>query len=283
MKQSKMIKDRTIQFGSNKNFFIGTLKQPFYVPVRSVWPFVTAWSLFFTMFSAVFYMHGNRLGVCIFSTTTYALFGSILCWMEELFYEMFEGRNTLIVRQNIRIGWSLFILSEAMLFFGFFWAFFHSSLSPAMEIGFVWPPKGIEVFNPWEVPLANTVILLSSGAFATWAHYMIAVSIRQAQLGLWSAICLGAIFTLFQIAEYSSAAFAIVDGIYGSLFYMITGFHGFHVLIGTVFLYVCVRNTYYGLLDSSSVFLDLAIWYWHFVDIIWLFVFAFIYCWGSGF
>lgn len=283
MRRSLLFLNRVARLRNKKVIFVGSYKQPFYVPVKSVWPFVTSWSLFLTMFTTVCYMHAYTFGVCALPITTFMLLISIMSWINEMFFEMFEGRNTHSVRQNARIGWSLFILSEAMLFFGFFWAFFHSSLSPAMEIGFVWPPKGIEVFNPWEVPLANTVILLSSGAFATWAHYMITASVRQAQLGLWCAIGLGCVFTLFQIAEYSSAAFAIVDGIYGSLFYMITGFHGFHVLVGTIFLYFCVQNSYRGLVDSTSVFLDLAIWYWHFVDIIWLFVFAFIYCWGSGF
>jgi heme/copper-type cytochrome/quinol oxidase subunit 3 len=283
MKELKMFKKRYKVLKNGKKIFVGNFCHPFYIPNKSIWPFVTAWSLFGFMFTTVYYLHGNKCGICVSSMAFYGLLVSIACWMNELTMEIFEGRNTSYVCQNIRIGWSLFILSEAMLFFGFFWAFFHSSLSPAMEIGFVWPPKGIEVFNPWEIPLANTVILLSSGAFATRAHYLVSVSMRQTQIDLWGAIILGAIFTLFQIIEYSTAAFSISDGIYGSLFYMITGFHGFHVLVGTVFLYTCVRRTYSGLVDANSVFLDLAIWYWHFVDIIWLLVFSFIYCWGSGF
>jgi heme/copper-type cytochrome/quinol oxidase subunit 3 len=283
MKELSIYLNRYYTLKNGKKVFIGTFKHPFYMPKYSVWPFVTAWNLFSFAFSGIYHLHGQPYGPCISSTMFYILVYGIFCWTHELEQESYEGRNTSYVRHNLRVGWSLFILSEVMFFFALFWAFFHSSLSPAMEIGFVWPPKGIIVFRPWEIPLANTVILLSSGAFATWAHYSVSVSSAELQLGLRFAIILGALFTYFQAKEYQTAGFSITDGIYGSLFYIITGFHGLHVFIGTVFLYNCLRKSYQGFITSSSVLVDLFVWYWHFVDVVWLFVYVFIYWWGSGF
>lgn len=283
MKKLAMYANRYYKLRNGEEVFVGTFRHPFYVPKHSVWPFVTAWNLFGLAFSGIYFLHGYPFGPCIFSTMFYALLFGIYCWTYELELECYDGRNTSYVRQNLRLGWMLFILSEVMFFVGFFWAFFHSSLSPAMEIGFVWPPKGIQVFNPWEIPLANTVILLSSGAFATWAHYSLSVSLHQLQIGIRMAVILGSLFTYFQYNEYSTAAFSIKDGIYGSLFYMITGFHGFHVIVGTILLYMCLRKSYQGFITESTVLVDLFVWYWHFVDIVWLFVFSFIYYWGGGF
>ena len=152
----------------------------------------------------------------------------------------FEGWHTNIVQLGMRYGMVLFITSEVMFFFAFFWAFFHSSMAPTVEIGTVWPPKGIEVLSAWEVPLLNTVILLTSGFSCTWAHHAIVVgSRRDAILGLLITLILAVAFTGFQVFEYTSASFGISDGVYGSTFYMATGFHGFHVFIGTCFLTVC--------------------------------------------
>jgi len=177
----------------------------------------------------------------------------------------------------------LFIASEVMFFLAFFWAFFHSSLAPTVEIGAVWPPKGIQVLNPWEIPFLNTLILLSSGAAVTWAHHAILAGYRkQAIYSLCVTILLAILFTAFQGYEYLSAPFTISSGIYGSTFYMATGFHGAHVLIGTTFLTVClIREIHFHFTKNHHFGFEAAAWYWHFVDIVWLFLFVSIYYWGS--
>jgi len=165
----------------------------------------------------------------------------------------------------------------------FFWAFFHSSLSPTIDIGSVWPPKGIEVLDPWGVPFLNTLILLTSGASVTWAHHAIlAGKEKQGIYALISTVLLAAIFTGFQAIEYTEAGFTISDSIYGSCFYLATGFHGFHVFIGTVFLSVClIRLSKHHFTTKHHFGFEAAAWYWHFVDVVWLFLFVTIYWWGG--
>ena len=182
------------------------------------------------------------------------------------------------------MGMILFIVSEAMLFFAFFWAFFHSSLNPTPELGAVWPPKGIEALNPFHVPLLNTFVLLNSGAFVTWAHYSLLAGYRKQTINsLLFTIILALFFTCLQAVEYTQASFNISDSVYGSVFYMTTGLHGSHVLIGTIFLLVClVRLVQHHFTKKHHIGLENAIWYWHFVDVVWIFVYLFIYWWGYG-
>jgi cytochrome c oxidase subunit 3 len=171
-----------------------------------------------------------------------------------------------------------------MLFFAFFWAFFHSSLNPTLEIGSVWPPIGIIPMDPWGIPLLNTIILLTSGAAVTWAHYSLLAGERNEVIyALGHTIALAVIFTLCQLYEYINAPFTISDGVYGSTFYMTTGLHGFHVLVGTIFLAVClVRHYFYHFTKEQHVGFECAIWYWHFVDVVWIFLFLSIYWWGGS-
>jgi cytochrome c oxidase subunit 3 len=178
----------------------------------------------------------------------------------------------------------LFIVSEVMFFFAFFWAFFHSSLAPSIEIGSMWPPKGISVLNPWDIPFLNTIILLSSGASVTWAHHAILAGQRmQGVYSLVVTILLASVFTSLQVMEYMEAPFTISDGIYGSTFYMATGFHGFHVFVGTLFLGVCLVRLYKHHFTQNHHFgFEAAAWYWHFVDVVWLFLFVSIYWWGGA-
>jgi cytochrome c oxidase subunit 3 len=170
-----------------------------------------------------------------------------------------------------------------MFFFSFFWAFFHSSLSPVFSIGGVWPPVGIEPINPWGVPFLNTLILLCSGFTLTWAHHaLFAGGKKQALTALAYTLILAVIFTSLQVFEYQTAPFSISDGIYGSVFYITTGFHGFHVFIGTVFLVVCgLRLLKNHFSRTHHIGFDAAVWYWHFVDVVWLFLFVCVYWWGS--
>jgi heme/copper-type cytochrome/quinol oxidase subunit 3 len=177
----------------------------------------------------------------------------------------------------------LFIASEVMFFFAFFWAFFHSSLNPSIGIGCQWPPKGIETLDPWSLPLLNTFILLSSGATVTWAHHAIIYgSFSNAILALGVTVGLGLIFSVVQAYEYLEASYGLTDSVFGSTFYMLTGFHGFHVFVGTLFLLVCLIRLNSGhFTRTHHVGFEAAAWYWHFVDVIWIFVFLFIYVWGG--
>ena len=178
----------------------------------------------------------------------------------------------------------MFITSEVMFFLAWFWTFFKHALYPMEAVGGVWPPTGIETFDPWHLPLINTLILLCSGAAATWAHHAIVHENDRKGLvnGLILTVFLGFIFTCFQAYEYLHATFTIDGNIYGSTFYMATGFHGFHVIVGTIFLAVCLFRCMKGHSNSEHHFgFEAAAWYWHFVDVVWLFLFAAIYIWGS--
>lgn len=205
-------------------------------------------------------------------------------WFTDIITEAtFEGHHTAKVQQGLRYGRLLFIVSEIRFFFGFFLAFFHSSLAPAVAIGCVWPPKGIEVIQPFELPFLNTLILLSSGVSITWAHRAIYAADRnQTIIALTITILLGSIFTGCQYFEYYNAPFSINDGIYASIFYMTTGFHGFHVLVGTIFLLVSLwRQRNYHFTRQHHFGFEAAAWYWHFVDVVWIFLFTTLYWWGS--
>jgi cytochrome c oxidase subunit 3 len=212
-----------------------------------------------------------------------ALLFAVSRWFMDIVIEAtFQGFHTMKVQQGLRYGMILFIVSEVMFFLSFFWAFFHSSLSPSIWIGCVWPPLGIETIYPWGLPLLNTIILVSSGIGVTYAHRSILCGDRNGVInGLSYAIFLGVLFTLIQLYEYNTASFNINDSIYGSLFYVLTGFHGLHVIFGTVFLFVTlIRHFKYHLLVEHHFGLEASIWYWHFVDVVWLFVFTFLYWWS---
>lgn len=211
------------------------------------------------------------------------IFTMIVWWRDVIRESTYQGYHTLIVRQGLKYGIILFIVSEVCLFFSFFWAFFHSSLAPGVEIGGIWPPEGIESLNVFSVPLLNTVILLSSGATVTWAHYGIISGRREEALkSLGLTVVLGIVFTLLQGMEYYEASFAISDSVYGSTFFITTGAHGGHVLIGSTFLLVCwYRLIKYQLTLHHHIGFEAAVWYWHFVDVVWLFLFVFMYWWGS--
>jgi len=261
-----------------------TQKHPFHLVDSSPWPLVASLGALFITFGGVMYMHLYKNGLFLFFIGLLVLIYVMYCWWRDIVREgSFEGQHTQIVQHGLRMGMILFIISEIMFFFAFFWAFFHSSLSPVPAIGGVWPPMGIEILNPWEIPLLNTILLLSSGATVTWAHHAIVAGDRkQSILGLISTIIFAIIFTCFQVVEYLNAKFFISDSVYGSTFYLTTGFHGFHVFIGTCFLIVCLIRLYNHHFTREHHFgFEAAAWYWHFVDVVWLFLFITIYWWGS--
>lgn len=250
----------------------------------SPWPFVGSMACLMTTLGGVMYMHSVIGGAgVLFSGIVMIMVTMILWWRDIIREATFQGHHTHVVQKGLRYGMILFIISEVFFFVAFFWAFFHSSLAPSVELGAVWPPKGIEVLNPWGVPLLNTVILLSSGATVTWAHHSIISGNRyEAVMGLTLTIVLALIFTALQGLEYYEAPFTIADGIYGSTFFIATGFHGLHVIIGTIFLTVClVRLIKYHFTKHHHFGFEAAAWYFHFVDVVWLFLFVSIYWWGA--
>jgi cytochrome c oxidase subunit 3 len=204
-------------------------------------------------------------------------------WRDVIREATFEEQHTFAVQRGLRFGMLLFIVSEIMFFFAFFWAFFHSSLAPVFNIGGSWPPKEIDPIITLGVPLTNTFFLLSSGATVTWAHHAIIVRAkRQAIIALIFTLILAVLFTSLQVLEYVESSFSISDSIFGSCFFMATGFHGFHVFIGTLSLFVSLVRIVVNHFTSTHHFgFESAAWYWHFVDVVWLFLFISVYWWGG--
>jgi cytochrome c oxidase subunit 3 len=208
-------------------------------------------------------------------------------WRDVLKESRTAGLHTPVVRLGLRYGMTLFITSEVMFFVGFFWAYFHFALYPAHVSGAehaVWPPAGIQTFDPFHLPLLNTMILLLSGTAITWAHHaLLHGDRRHLVMGLGFTILLGLSFTTFQALEYSEAPFKFTGGVYPSVFFLATGFHGFHVIVGTIFLIVCWYRARASQFSEQRHFgFEAAAWYWHFVDVVWLFLFVAIYVWGAS-
>lgn len=259
-------------------------RHPFHLVDPSPWPITAAIAAFSCALGGVMYMHAYNNGEYLLFSGFFLLLFTMFSWWRDVTREAtFSGHHTGAVQKGLRYGVILFIISEVLFFFAFFWAFFHSSLAPSIDIGSMWPPKGIVVFSPWEVPFLNTIILLLSGCSVTWAHHSIVAGYKkQATVSLIVTIVLAAIFTGFQGFEYSVANFTLSDGVYGSTFYMATGFHGFHVFIGTIFLSICFFRLIKSHLTQQHHFgFEAAAWYWHFVDVVWLFLFISIYWWGG--
>lgn len=208
---------------------------------------------------------------------------TIVQWWRDITREgTYQGLHTSRVVIGLQWGIILFITSEVLFFFSFFWAFFHRRLAPTIELGSTWPPAGIQPFNPFQIPLLNTAILLASGATVTWSHHSLLESNHsQALQRLTLTVLLGFYFTALQTLEYYEAPFTIADSVYGSTFFVATGFHGLHVIIGSSFLLVCLYRIYICHFSRNHHFgFEAAAWYWHFVDVVWLFLYFSIYWWG---
>jgi cytochrome c oxidase subunit 3 len=257
---------------------------PFHLVSPSPWPLFTCIALLTLTTTGVLTMHGFSNGGYFLLLGFLSLIGSMSFWFRDVISEgTYLGNHTLAVQRGLNLGVALFIVSEALFFLAIFWAFFHSALSPTVELGAQWPPMGIEAINPFELPLLNTVILLSSGVTVTYAHHSLIQGNRAGVLyGLIATLVLAVVFTVFQGIEYSVSSFTISDGAFGTCFYFGTGFHGLHVIIGTAFLAVGFwRILAYQSTDSHHLGFESAILYWHFVDVVWLFLFISIYYWGS--
>lgn len=249
----------------------------------SPWPLMAAIGAFSLTSGLVLYMHNYMNGLTVFQFGIFLIIFVMYTWWRDVIREAtFEEQHNISVQRGLRLGMILFIVSEVMFFFAFFWAFFHSSLSPVYNIGGVWPPEAISTIGASGIPLTNTVFLLSSGATVTWAHHAIrARAKKHTIIGLILTIALATLFTFLQGYEYLNAPFNISDSVFGSCFYMTTGFHGFHVFIGTCCLIVSLFRVVFNHFTSTHHFgFESAIWYWHFVDVVWLFLFVMVYWWG---
>lgn len=289
-------------------------KHPYHLVDPSPWPFVGSMAAFVLTFAVVLKLHPSMLGAGIENFVNFMgwwiiapgmllVLYTMLRWWLDVVHEAEVGKHhTPVVQIGLRYGMALFIASEVMFFAAFFWAFFDNSLfatDPQQfvrydAIGGIWPPKGTKVFDPWDLPLLNTMILLLSGVTVTWAHHALREGHRKDVLqALGITVFLGLCFTALQAVEYSEAPFSFAmlltegklteGGTYSSTFYMATGFHGFHVMVGTIFLAVCWLRVRKGQFTPTHHFgFEAAAWYWHFVDVVWLFLFFAVYIWGSA-
>jgi len=256
----------------------------FHIVDSSPWPLVASLGALFLTLAGLVWFH-LRQGMPLLISAIFIVYVSAL-WFRDVVREgTYEGHHTKKVQTSLRLGMILFIISEVMFFFSFFWTFFHSSLAPSIQIGSVWPPLEISVLKTFKVPALNTLILLTSGAAATWVHHAIIDQNRIEVLnGFIATLFLAFLFTAFQFDEYLNSKFYMVDGIYGSIFFMITGFHGIHVIIGSLFLIVCWFRYYdYQFTAKHHLGFQSAAWYWHFVDVVWIFLFFSVYFWGNSY
>ena len=270
---------------------------PYHLVRPSIWPLAGAFAGGLAAMGMVLFMHESKIGG--FQPGLLGPILGLLCilavmffwWKDILFETTKEKVHNGITEVGLRFGMSLFIASEVMFFVAFFWAFFDVSiyaLEPHQYLrmeysGGQWPPVGVETIPAFELPFMMTMILLLSGCTVTWAHHAILEGKnKDAILGLGLSAGLGAIFLCFQMYEYAHATFAFKQGAFASTFYMATGFHGFHVFVGTVFLIVCWLRAKKGHFTETKHFgFEAAAWYWHFVDVVWLFLFVAVYWWGG--
>nr|UYI30643.1 cytochrome c oxidase subunit 3 [Aquatica lateralis] len=248
----------------------------------SPWPILGALSTMIMLTGVIKWFHLYQMNLFLIGALC-TIMVVIQWWRDTTREGTFQGLHTLKVVKGLRWGMILFITSEVLFFVSFFWSFFHSSLAPSIEIGMMWPPKSIIPFNPIQIPLLNTTILISSGITVTWAHHsLMENNYNQAIYSLGLTIILGIYFSILQAYEYMESTFTIADSVYGSSFFMATGFHGIHVMIGTTFLAVCLLRQSKNHFSSTHHFgFEAAAWYWHFVDVVWLFLYISIYWWGS--
>jgi cytochrome c oxidase subunit 3 len=278
----------------------GAKNHDYHILPPDIWPLVGAFTALTMTSGLALWMHEMTFGLPLLIAGLIGVLFTMFSWWTNVVKEAKEGFHTPVVQLHLRYGMILFIASEVMFFVGWFWSYFDFALFPApLEIvdgatqslfgqpgeaaARTFPIKGMEVLNAFDLPLLNTLILLCSGTTVTWAHHSLIHGDRDGlKKGLWATIALGLLFTSIQAYEYSVAPFPFGQNTYGSAFYMATGFHGFHVIIGTIFLIVCLKRAYNGDFTPRQHFgFEAAAWYWHFVDVVWLFLFVAIYVWGG--
>ncbi|UVO55082.1 cytochrome c oxidase subunit 3 [Sphingomonas sp. SUN039] len=284
----------------------GAKNHDYHILPPSIWPLVGAFSALIMASGGIMWMHKAPSGGLVFGLGFTAILATFFGWWAQVVKEAHAGDHTPVVSLHLRYGMILFIASEVMFFVGWFWAWFDFSLFPAAldvvkdhatgamtvtnmvgQSGAAaieqWPPKGVEIIDPFHFPLLNTLILLCSGTTVTYAHHALIHGDRQGlKTGLWATILLGILFSSIQAYEYVHAPFGFKGLNYSAAFFMATGFHGFHVIVGTIFLIVCLIRSYKGHFTPRQHFgFEAAAWYWHFVDVVWLFLFIAVYVWGG--
>ncbi|WP_095011494.1 cytochrome c oxidase subunit 3 [Tsuneonella mangrovi] len=267
----------------------GAKNHQYHILPPDIWPLIGSISALTFTSGMVLFMHRDTMHGwhIVLGLGIAGLIATFFSWFSNIVKEAQAGDHTPVVQLHLRYGMILFIASEVMFFVGWFWAWFDFALFPSQlsdVIGGVFPPKAIEaVMDPFDLPLLNTLILLCSGTTVTWAHHCLINGDRKGtKQGLWLTILLGMLFTSIQAYEYAHAPFAFGENTYGSGFFMATGFHGFHVIVGTIFLTVCLVRAYKGHFTPKQHFgFEAAAWYWHFVDVVWLFLFVVVYIWGG--
>nr|QBP33721.1 cytochrome c oxidase subunit 3 [Bombus asiaticus] len=251
---------------------------PFHMVTNSPWPIIVAINSMNLMLSIILWIYLNNMLIMIINLLM--LLTSTLMWFRDIIREStFQGMHSMFIMSMMKFSMIMFIISELFFFISFFWTFFHNSISPSIEINSMWPPKMIKFFNPFEIPLLNSIILIMSGFTVTLSHYNLLNNKFNSSIStLIITIMLGFYFNIMQIFEYYNSFFCINDSIFGSIFFLSTGFHGTHVLIGTFMLsYSLIRMKNYHFSSIHHINFEFSIWYWHFVDIIWLFIYMFYY------
>jgi len=258
---------------------------PWHLVTKSPFPITGAMGALLTTEGLAMWLHGLNMGGKVLIFGLWSLILTIVLWFRDIIREgTYEGVHTQAVQVGLRYGMVLFITTEVVFFFSFFWTYFSAALAPTIEIGGNFPPAGIQVFNASEVPLLNTSLLLLSGASVTWAHHSMVAGYRiQTINGLLVTVVLGLMFTLCQALEYVEANFTLSDGIYGSTFFLLTGFHGLHVLIGSIILFVClIRQWAFQFTREHHIGFVFGAAYWHFVDVVWIGLYCFVYVWAGN-
>nr|APU51274.1 cytochrome c oxidase subunit 3 [Modiolus modiolus] len=256
-------------------------RNPYFLPGMSPWPILVSLSSLSAVLSLLLWFESGEGGAVLASALGLSL--ALGQWWRDVMREGALGYHSLEMVSAFVDGFVLFLASEVMFFFSLFWAFFHCSLAPDISIGCVWPPLGIEALDPMKIPLLGTILLLSSGVSVTMALKWLSMGYKkEAFWGVGITVALGGFFSGFQLTEYYMASFTIADSVYGSLFYIITGFHGFHVVVGLVFLLVIFTRIFRGSISSRKHFSFMVCsWYWHFVDVVWILVYFVVYIWGG--
>jgi len=254
----------------------------FHIIEQNPWPLISALSiLIITSSATIWFQFYSSLPIRIAILAT--IIRATQWWRDTIRESLIQGEHNLIVTKGLKIGIILFITSEILFFTSFFWSYFHNRTRPNIEIGQIWPPTQIHTFNPINIPLLNTILLLSSGVTVTWSHHTILENKIKKRINRLLITCLlGIYFSTLQAFEYIEAQFTIRDRAYGSTFFIATGFHGIHVLIGTTFLLIIlIRNNILNSTKSHIIGFEIAAWYWHFVDIVWLYLYSSLYWWGN--
>nr|AKM70228.1 cytochrome oxidase subunit III [Anoecia fulviabdominalis] len=258
------------------------INQPYFILSLSPWPILMSINTFNFMISNIMLM--NFMLNKIFTLNIILMLMIAMIWWRDIIREStFQGNHNFFIMNLIKFSMILFIIFEMFLFISFFWNFLHNSLAPSIELGLNWPPKNIKFFNPTLIPLLNTIILLTSSFTVTLFHFYLLNNNKKKTVKLMIyTIILSMYFIILQGIEYKQATFTFSDSIFGSSFFMATGFHGLHVIIGTIFLILnLIRMTKLHISYIHHISFELAAWYWHFIDIIWLFLYMTFYWWNN--